>query len=45
MLLKLLKASPREVEMAQYMTTNEVNPDWVAHVLGTNLTAEGHFEA
>ena len=28
-LLKVLKAQPREVEMAQYMTTNEVNPDWV----------------
>ena len=39
-LLKVLKAKPREVEMAQYMTTNEVNPDWVEHVLTTDLTAE-----
>jgi transcriptional regulator with XRE-family HTH domain len=39
-LLRVLRAEPREVEMAQYMTTNEVNPDWVEHVLGTDMTAE-----
>jgi transcriptional regulator with XRE-family HTH domain len=39
-LLRVLKARPREVEMAQFMMSNEVNPDWVEHVLGTNLTAE-----
>ena len=39
-LLRVLKAEPREVEMAQYLTTNDVNPDWVEHVLGTDLTAE-----
>ncbi len=39
-LLRVLRAQPREVEMAQYMTTNDVNPDWVEHVLGTDMTAE-----
>lgn len=39
-LLRVLKAKPREVEMAQFMMSNEVNPDWVEHVLGTDLTAE-----
>lgn len=39
-LLRVLKALPREIEMAQFLTTNDVNPDWVEHVLGTDLTAE-----
>lgn len=39
-LLRVLKAKPREVEMSQFMMSNEVNPDWVEHVLGTDLTAE-----
>lgn len=39
-LLRVLKAPPREIEMAQFLTTNDVNPDWVEHVLGTDLTAE-----
>ncbi|SCK42587.1 Predicted transcriptional regulator with C-terminal CBS domains [Variovorax sp. HW608] len=39
-LLRVLKAPPREVEMAQYMTANEVNPDWVEHVLQSDLGAE-----
>jgi transcriptional regulator with XRE-family HTH domain len=39
-LLRVLKAPAREVEMAQFLTTNDVNPDWVEHVLGTDLTAE-----
>jgi transcriptional regulator with XRE-family HTH domain len=39
-LLRVLKAQPREVEMAQYMMKNEVNPDWVAHSLKTDMTAE-----
>ena len=39
-LLRVLKAKPREIEMAQFMMNNEVNPDWVEHVLGTDLTAE-----
>jgi HTH-type transcriptional regulator, competence development regulator len=39
-LLRVLKAAPREIEMAQFLTTNDVNPDWVEHVLGTDLTAE-----
>jgi transcriptional regulator with XRE-family HTH domain len=39
-LLRVLRAKPREIEMAQYMTTNEVNPDWVEHVLSTDMTAE-----
>lgn len=39
-LLRVLKARPREVEMAQFMMNNEVNPDWVGHVLPTDLTAE-----
>ena len=38
-LLRVLKAKPREVEMAQFMMSNEVNLDWVEHVLGTDLTA------
>jgi len=39
-LLRVLKARPREVEMAQFMMNNEVNPDWVEHVLPSDLTAE-----
>ncbi|MDB5859964.1 MAG: helix-turn-helix domain protein [Ramlibacter sp.] len=39
-LLRVLRAQPREVEMAQYMVTNDVNADWVEHVLGTDMTAE-----
>lgn len=39
-LLRVLKAQPREVEMAQYMMKNEVNPDWVEHSLKTDMTAE-----
>jgi HTH-type transcriptional regulator, competence development regulator len=39
-LLRVLKAKPREVEMAQFMMSNDVNPDWVEHVLSTDLTAE-----
>lgn len=38
--LRVLKAPAREIEMAQFLTTNDVNPDWVEHVLGTDLTAE-----
>lgn len=39
-LLRVLKAKPREVEMAQFMMNNDVNPDWVEHVLTTDMTAE-----
>jgi transcriptional regulator with XRE-family HTH domain len=39
-LLRVLKAKPREVEMAQFMMNNEVSPDWVEHVLTTDMTAE-----
>lgn len=39
-LLRVLKAQPREVEIAQYMMKNEVNPDWVDHVLKTDMTPE-----
>ena len=39
-LLRVLRAKSREVEMAQFMMNNEVNPDWVEHVLATDLTAE-----
>ncbi|WP_218628315.1 MULTISPECIES: helix-turn-helix transcriptional regulator [unclassified Variovorax] len=39
-LLRVLKAKPREVEMAQFMMSNDVNPDWVEHVLQTDMTAE-----
>ncbi len=39
-LLRVLRAQPREVEMAQFMMNNEVNPDWVEHVLPTDMTAE-----
>lgn len=39
-LLRVLKAQPRDIEMAQYMMKNEVNPDWVAHVMTTDMTAE-----
>jgi HTH-type transcriptional regulator, competence development regulator len=39
-LLRVLKAPPREVEMAQYMMKNEVNSDWVEHSLRSDMTAE-----
>ena len=39
-LLRVLKAKAREVEMAQFMLNNDVNPDWVEHVLATDMTAE-----
>ncbi len=39
-LLRVLKAKSREVEMAQFMLNNDVNPDWVEHVLATDMTAE-----
>lgn len=39
-LLRVLKAKPREIEMAQFMMNNDVKPDWVEHVLPTDLTAE-----
>lgn len=39
-LLRVLKAPAREVEMAQYMMKNEVNPDWLGHVMKTDMTAE-----
>lgn len=39
-LLRVLRAKPREVEMAQFMLNNEVNPDWVEHALVSELSAE-----
>ncbi len=39
-LLKVLRAKHREVEMAQFMMNNAVNPGWVDHVLPTDMTAE-----
>jgi HTH-type transcriptional regulator, competence development regulator len=40
-LLRVLKADPRVIEMAQYAAANDVNADWVAHVLSKpDLTAE-----
>lgn len=40
-LLRVLKAGPREIEMAQWLAVNDANPDWVEHVLATpDLTAE-----
>lgn len=39
-LLRVLKAEPREIEMAQYLLKNEVNPNWVEHTLKTDMTAE-----
>lgn len=39
-LLRVLKADQREVEMAQWLTANEANPDWVEYTLGTDMTAE-----
>ncbi|CAN5418640.1 hypothetical protein BH10PSE16_BH10PSE16_36780 [soil metagenome] len=39
-LLRVLKAQQREIEMAQYMMNNDVNPDWVEHSLNTDMTAE-----
>ena len=32
-LLRVLKAERRETEMAQFLMLNEVNLDWVEHVL------------
>jgi transcriptional regulator with XRE-family HTH domain len=40
-LLRVLKADTRVIEMAQYAAANDVNPDWVEHVLSKpDLTAE-----
>lgn len=39
-LLRVLKAGQREIEMAQWLTANEANPDWVEYALGTDMTAE-----
>ena len=39
-LLRVLKADQREIEMAQWLTANEANPDWVEYTLGTDMTAE-----
>lgn len=39
-LLRVLKAGQREIEMAQWLTANEANPDWVEYTLGTDMTAE-----
>jgi len=40
-LLRVLKAGEREVEMAQWLASNEANPDWVEHTLTkADLTAE-----
>lgn len=39
-LLRVLKADQRQIEMAQWLTANEANPDWVEYTLGTDMTAE-----
>lgn len=40
-LLRVLKAERRETEMAQFLMLNEVNLDWVEHVLNRpSITAE-----
>jgi HTH-type transcriptional regulator, competence development regulator len=39
-LLRVLKADQREIEMAQWLTANEANPDWVEYTLGTDMTGE-----
>lgn len=39
-LLRVLKADQRQVEMAQWLASNEANPDWVEYTLGTDMTAE-----
>lgn len=39
-LLRVLKADQRQIEMAQWLASNEANPDWVAYTLGTDMTAE-----
>ena len=40
-LLRVLKAGEREVEMAQWLASNDANPDWVEHTLmKPDLTAE-----
>lgn len=39
-LLRVLKAKSREIEMAQFMLKNDVNPEWVEHFLATDMTAE-----
>lgn len=39
-LLRVLKADQREIEMAQWLTANEANPDWVHYTLATDMTAE-----
>lgn len=39
-LLRVLRAKPRELEMARFMMNNDVNPAWVEHVLDSDMTAE-----
>lgn len=39
-LLRVLRADQRAIEMAQWLTANEANPDWVEYTLGTDMTAE-----
>lgn len=39
-LLRVLKADQRQIEMAQWLASNEANPDWVEYTLGTDMTAE-----
>ena len=39
-LLRVLRAKPREVEMAQFLMNNDVSSDWVKHVLTTDMTPE-----
>ena len=40
-LLRVLKAGEREVEMAEWLASNEANPDWVEHTLTkSDITAE-----
>jgi HTH-type transcriptional regulator, competence development regulator len=40
-LMRVLKADEREAEMAQWLVSNDANPDWVEHALTKpDLTAE-----
>ena len=39
-LLRVLKADQRQIEMAQWLASNEANPDRVEYTLGTDMTAE-----
>lgn len=39
-LLRVLKADERAIEMAQWLTANEANADWVEYTLGSTMTAE-----